>query len=877
MPILSRCVRLSVVANGRLTHARVRRREKDATTRNIVSSEQRVSVSDYDETSRTCPGRENAVMAAERDGLNEARLADDGADADCTATPRCRHSTSPSSVSDYVVSESTSSSYSPRNEDSLTEDVDDAGPSEARDDVEPLATATTTSSTSVPLLEELVSSPCEVVTPVQVSSAADSLALPATAGDTEEESSFSKSFLQKLESFVSSVGQVIPATMPRAPLTEWMRRPVFASRSGVSASGGMPMAAKRPSPYAVSADIFSSPSEAASTRPLDLSARRTESPADVDTTQRRHASLTQHRPGDGGVEGRFVDLSEMQSNGVDSLACLERDFGEHSTILTQLGSSRDRQRQAAAALTTMTNRRSRNAVMLPGLTAVHSSPVVGVCPSKTVATPHAEDLHQPRSFVDRSRQLPATSDRTRVLNANKLDSRHPTMSAMAAAAALRCLQCGRTFRSLPELTLHMIQTAHYANLICAAAAFSANDDDDCVNVEARNSRQSSNDPYARRRGPLQLSPGKDVTEMTDAGSADRRYRSGIDVARRDYVDAAVSPARSLDDESVSSAGLTETESLRSPTSTGSPTSPSYENVGDDELALMSHLLRLQPLLSRTALDNWQAGTAVPYHVDWMAVGLAAAEERRRRLLIGQSLKTSPRQMDRSSAADSLPIDLRSQRTDGSRYRACYSRQMPGLTAAANIAAFSSRPSPAACVEKLLDDVRGYRKSLIAGVKRSSTSRWHNGKYRTKKHRTYGTSSSEMKYDVQQLNGDRSAVVDTMSGELCRRKSDDGIREVASGVKMSLPVNQEKRYSRQEETANGPRRRTSPRDVVVQPIVIDGGTSDSPELSVRGRDCDVPTAAGQDLRRPSVNKDQSEYAARFGKYYRLAQELSSKSD
>lgn len=823
-------------------------------------------------------------MDAERDGLNEARLADDGADADCTAAPRRRrHSTSPSSVSDYVVAESTSSSYSPRNDDSLTEDVDDAGPSAARDDVEPPATATTTTTTtltSVPLLEELVSSPCEVVTPVQVSSAADSLTPPATAGDAEEQSSLSKSFLQKLESFVSSVGQVIPATMPRAPLTEWMRRPVFASRSGVSASGGMPMAAKRPNPYAVSAAFLPSPSEAAGTRPLDLSARRTESPADVDNTQRRHAGVTQHRPGDGGVEGRFVDMSEMRSNGVDSLACLERDFGEHSTILTRLGSSRDRQRQAAAALATTTNRRSRNAAM-PGLTAVHSSPAVGVCPSGTVAAPHAEDLRPPRSFVDRSRQLPATSDRTCVLDANKLNSRHPTMSAMAAAAAaaaaaLRCLQCSRTFRSLPELTLHMIQTAHYANLICAAAAFSATDDEDCVNVEARNSRQSSNDHYAPRRGPLQLSPRKDVTEMTDAGGGDRRNRSG---GRGDYVDAAVSPARSLDDESVSSAGLTETESLRSPTSTGSPTSPSYENVADDELALMSHLLRLQPLLSRTAVDNWQAGTAVPYHVDWMAVGLAAAEERRRRLLVGQSLKTSARQMDRSSAADSLPIDLRSQRTDGIRYRDGYSRQMPGLTAAANIAAFASRPSPAAYAEKLLDDVRGYRKSLIAGVKRSSSSRWHNGKYLTKKHRTYGTSSSEMKYDGQQLNGDRSAVVDPTSGEVCRRKRDDGVRscgEVASGVKISLPVNHEKRCSRQE-TSNGVRRRTSPRDVVVQPIVIDGGTADSPDLSVRGRDGDVPTAARQDFRRPSVNKDQSEYAARFGKYYRLAQELSSKSD
>ena len=127
------------------------------------------------------------------------------------------------------------------------------------------------------------------------------------------------------------------------------------------------------------------------------------------------------------------------------------------------------------------------------------------------------------------------------------------------------------------------------------------------------------------------------------------------------MDAAVSPARSLDDESVSSAGLTDAESpLRSPTSSGSSTSQSFRyEHGDDELALMSHLLRIQPLLlSRSVVDNrLQPGTALPYHVDWMAVGLAAAaEERRRQLLTERSPKTSARQLDRSSATNPLPID-----------------------------------------------------------------------------------------------------------------------------------------------------------------------------------------------------------------------------
>lgn len=38
------------------------------------------------------------------------------------------------------------------------------------------------------------------------------------------------------------------------------------------------------------------------------------------------------------------------------------------------------------------------------------------------------------------------------------------------SSVLRCLECGLSFWSLPELTLHMIRTAHYANIIRAPAA-----------------------------------------------------------------------------------------------------------------------------------------------------------------------------------------------------------------------------------------------------------------------------------------------------------------------------------------------------------------------------------------------------------------------
>ena len=35
---------------------------------------------------------------------------------------------------------------------------------------------------------------------------------------------------------------------------------------------------------------------------------------------------------------------------------------------------------------------------------------------------------------------------------------------------LRCIQCGESFRSLPELTVHMVHTRHYTNIVGPAQA-----------------------------------------------------------------------------------------------------------------------------------------------------------------------------------------------------------------------------------------------------------------------------------------------------------------------------------------------------------------------------------------------------------------------
>jgi len=613
------------------------------------------------------------------------------------------------------------------------------------------------------------------------------------------------------------------------------------------------------------------------------------------TSQHGRVDLIQQNSGQNEVLRRYVDdVSKVRANSTSSLACLERDFGEHSTILTRLGSSRDRQRRTVApsvARGGTASRRGGTAVM-PGLTPVANNAAgTRLCAPVTATVPHTE-LYPPRTCNGNDRRL-STSGQAGVVS-GKLDARKPAMSATTAATALRCLQCSRTFYSLPELTLHMIQSAHYANLICAAAAYSYDDDEDCVVVDAYNSRSTSNfgvDHSTHRSGTLQMSRRKALTEMIDAHRGDQLCRSNGDIRCRDCVDTAVSPARSLDDESVSSAGLTETESQRSPTSTGSPTSPPYENVGssgtsDDELAIMSHLLHLQPLLSRTVLDNIQTDPAIPPgYVDWAKVGLAAAQERQRQLVRGRPSKTPMRQLEKSSAADSLPIDMRCQRADGNRYRESQPRQV------AKIPALTPRSPSNAYLQKLLDDVRGYRSSLNAGSKRSASVKWYNGKQRTKKHRTCSISSSDcdqtLMYDGPRLNGDRSTVVSAAAtaltaGEACLRKRDDGVyvrRETVSNVRMSpSDLNHEQlSWSRRQETADCTRR-TTPKDAtILQPVVVDGGKPNSPALPVGGRDTDKPNAPGRDFRRPGVDKDQSEYAARFGKYYRLAQELSNKSE
>jgi hypothetical protein len=157
----------------------------------------------------------------------------------------------------------------------------------------------------------------------------------------------------------------------------------------------------------------------------------------------------------------------------------------------------------------------------------------------------------------------------------------PPCEQISSAAAVKCLECNAQFLSLPELTIHMIHAGHYANIV-------RSDTDSRANTI----RPGYNG--WRAGGPT----GSDIGKRLPPTAAM--------CWRRDLADAGesrlVSPTKSLDDESVSSTGLTDTASgsgsmspVKSPVSSSSPMQPEEQDTGK----LVSRLLqRLDPLVVR---------------------------------------------------------------------------------------------------------------------------------------------------------------------------------------------------------------------------------------------------------------------------------------
>lgn len=155
----------------------------------------------------------------------------------------------------------------------------------------------------------------------------------------------------------------------------------------------------------------------------------------------------------------------------------------------------------------------------------------------------------------------------------------PPREQIGPAAAVKCLECNAQFLSLPELTIHMMHAGHYANIICS-------DSDSRTNTirpgyNSWRAGGSTGSDIGKRLAPTAAVCWR--PEMADVGE-----------------NRLVSPAKSLDDESVSSTGLTDTGSgsmspVKSPVSSSSPMQPEEQDTGK----LVSRLLqRLDPLVVR---------------------------------------------------------------------------------------------------------------------------------------------------------------------------------------------------------------------------------------------------------------------------------------
>jgi len=365
-----------------------------------------------------------------------------------------------------------------------------------------------------------------------------------------------------------------------------------------------------------------------------------------------------HKPSENVSNGLTVGrLERRQKSGgtaasANSLACLERDFGENSALLNRIGSLNQlrhvqhglaefvTQQNANARLSqqshqvdkrqppslvqsfqqhqqhyrpsidslslraqqngrqlNVTHERSMSNVApcverSAGVVLPAPHPSVGVTASDTsmigqllsVNVPHARDQ---TTWSHGLSQLCGDRDRddrpSRKQHHQKLQPRRVTPSGdierqspanqTATNSALKCLECSGRFSSLPELTLHMIQAGHYANIVRA---------------------DNGSLPSSAYNG---WNDGKDVVNKLST----TRWRQ--------EMDGSASPALSLDEESISSISLTESGSgasmspIKSPAlSTSSLSPPRRNEKNDEDKQLVDDLLHgVDPMVARNLL------------------------------------------------------------------------------------------------------------------------------------------------------------------------------------------------------------------------------------------------------------------------------------
>jgi len=194
--------------------------------------------------------------------------------------------------------------------------------------------------------------------------------------------------------------------------------------------------------------------------PLDLSSK---------TSPVGRASMSKIDPAVALVQAED-EPSEVCDETTSSLESLQKQFGENSAMLERIGVRRHSV-SGVAALGGMGARihgavSPLNGVGLYG-PALNEPCVPSSC--RPVPAPHAD------GSVIANRCAQATYDLARSPQADRRSARRLVRGQDAwmngvcgrqrRSSVLRCLECNMSFWSLPELTLHMIKTAHYANIV----------------------------------------------------------------------------------------------------------------------------------------------------------------------------------------------------------------------------------------------------------------------------------------------------------------------------------------------------------------------------------------------------------------------------
>ena len=207
------------------------------------------------------------------------------------------------------------------------------------------------------------------------------------------------------------------------------------------------------------------------------------------------------------------ETSEMCGEGVSSLESLQKQFGENSAMLERIGVRRHTV-SGVAPLAGVGARMHGPASPLNGVglygPALNEPCIPLSC--RPVPVPQSDDpaavgMCAPTSFDD-ARSLAADRRSSRRLVRGQDAWMNGVCGRQRRSSVLRCLECNMSFWSLPELTLHMIKTAHYANIVRTSVVPAPTPEmtssptmtSSCSPVDSDSSRESEvdNDRYFRQ-------------------------------------------------------------------------------------------------------------------------------------------------------------------------------------------------------------------------------------------------------------------------------------------------------------------------------------------------------------------------------------------